>query len=443
MTELKNKDNTEQEYSPFLQKDNNYYARKKTYDLGRILFLIAILNIILAVVMLVINAFVDIVPKTDSTERVSFYSALIKKFKPSKKDTIGFNVFKKRKTILVVGVDKNEGAKDPFLGTRSDTILMVTFNPSQETLSVISVPRDSKVYISNNNGVQKINSAHALGGIELTKKTLEETLGVKFDNYIVVNNEGVKKLVDALGGVPIYIEKDMYYNDNTQNLHINLQKGLHVLNGEDAEGYIRYRHDALGDIGRTSRQQWFLKGVVEKLQTPEAITKIPEVIQIATTYVKTDMSIYELTQLAVYLKGLDLSNIEVATLPGAPSKKGIASYWILDPEKTQEVINRLVYRENKNAEAKELVAGIIYSPSQEALAMAVKNKLENYGYEVNCMGRKNLPHSQVLAHNTAVSAEFINWLRKKIPEVKNAQFVYDPIRMYCVKSDFTIIIADN
>lgn len=442
MTELKNKDKTEQEYSAFLRKDDKYFTRKKTYDFGRILFLIAILNIILAVTMLLINAFTDISSNTDNAQKTSFWTALIEKIKPNKKENIGFNIFKKKKVILVVGVDKND-ASDPFLGTRSDTILIVTFDPAQESLSVISVPRDSKVYISNDHGVQKINSAHALGGIDLTRKTLEETLGVKFDNYIAVHNEGVKKLVDALGGVPVYIEKDMYYNDNAQNLHINLKKGLQVLDGQQAEGYIRYRHDALGDIGRTSRQQWFLKGVVEKLQTPDAITKIPEVIQVATTYSKTDMSIYELTQLAVFLKGIDLSDIEVATLPGAPSKKGYVSYWILDPEKTQEVINRLVYKDSSAKDSKQLVAGIIYAPSQEDLAMTIKSKLESYGYEVNCMGRKNLPHSQVLTHNTSVSGDFISWLKKKIPEVKNSQFVYDPIRMYCVKSDFTIVIADN
>ena len=443
MTELKNKDRAEQEYNVFLKKDEKYYTRKKTYDFGRILFIIAVLNIILAAVMLAINSFAGGHYNAGNGDKISFFETVIAKLKPSKKENIGFNVFKKKKTILVVGVDKNEGAKDPFLGTRSDTILVVTFDPSKETLSVISVPRDSKVYISNDHGVQKINSAHALGGIDLTKKTLEETLGLKFDNYIAVHNEGVKKLVDALGGVPVYIEKDMYYNDNSQNLHINLKKGLQVLDGQQAEGYIRYRHDALGDIGRTSRQQWFLKGVVEKMQTPEAITKIPEVIQVTTTYTKTDMSIYELTQLAVFLKSIDLSDIEVATLPGAPSKKGYVSYWILDPEKTQDVINRLVYKDTRGTESKELVAGIIYAPSQEELAMTIKSRLESYGYEVNCMGRKNLPHSQVLTHNTAVSSDFISWLKKKIPEVKNSQFVYDPIRMYCVKSDFTIVIADN
>ena len=443
MTELKNKDNAEKEYGAFLRKDDKYFVKKKTYDFGRILLLIAILNIILAITMLVINTFIDVSVKTDANETKSFFGAFMERIRPNKKENLGFNLFKKRKNILVIGVDKNEGAPDPFMGTRSDTILIVTLDPSAQSVSVISVPRDSKVYISEDHGVQKINSAHALGGINLIKKTLEETLGVKFDNYIAVHNEGIVKLVDALGGVPVYIEKNMYYNDNSQNLHINLKKGLQILDGKQAEGYIRYRHDALGDIGRTSRQQWFLKGVVERMQSPDAITKIPEVIKLATTYTKTDMSIYELTQVAAFLKGIDLSDIEVATLPGSPSKKGVISYWILDPEKTQEVINRLVYKDVRNSQTKQLVAGIMYAPNKEEEAMVIKNKLESFGYEVNCTGRANLPHSQVLTHNTAVSSDFINWLKKKIPEIKNSQFVYDPVRMYCVKSDFTIVIADN
>lgn len=444
MTELKDRHTEEQGYGSFLySKDDRYATRKKTYDFGRILFLIAILNVILAITMLIINYFIDADVNKAQVEKKNFFVALMDKVKPDKRENINFSFFKKRKNILLVGVDKSENPKYPFLGTRTDTILLVTLDPARNNVSVISVPRDSKVYLSGDRGVQKINSAHVLGGIDLTKSTLEETLGIKIDNYIAINNEGVRKVVDALGGIPVYIEKNMYYNDNSQGLHVNLQKGLHVLDGEQAEGYIRYRHDALGDIGRTSRQQWFLKGLLEKVQSPSSIAKIPEVIQVVMTYTKTDLSVYELTQLATFMKGIDLSSVEVATLPGAPSKKGYVSYWILDPEKTQEVINRLVYKETTKSDEKQLVAGIMYAPSQEEIAMEIKNKLESYGYEVNCTGRANLPHSQVLTHNTSVSSEFISWLRKKIPEVKNSQFVYDPVRMYCVKSDFTIVIAED
>ena len=79
-----------------------------------------------------------------------------------------------------------------------------------KSVNAISIPRDSKVYISNGHGVQKINAAYAIGGIELTKKTIEETLGIKIHNYIIINSEGIKKLIDTIGGVPIYVDNNFY-----------------------------------------------------------------------------------------------------------------------------------------------------------------------------------------------------------------------------------------
>ncbi|HIU86528.1 TPA: LCP family protein, partial [Candidatus Spyradomonas excrementavium] len=281
------------------------------------------------------------------------------------------------------------------------------------------------------------------GGVEMTKKTIEDTLGIKVNKYVVINNDGVKKLVDALGGVPVYIEKNMFYNDNAGNLHINLTKGLHVLNGAQVEGFLRYRKDGLGDIGRTSRQQWFLKALLEKLQSPAVIPKIPEVLNLATTYIKTDMSLYEMSHMAAMLRNIDMNDVQFATLPGAPSKKGYISYWILDPEKTQEVIDRFIYRDKPDVTDKKLVAGIMYSFDKEDEAMRIKDELKASGYEVNCIGRAHLPHSQVIGHNAAVTNEFIGWLKKRIPEIRSSQFVYDPVRMYCVHSDFTIIVSGS
>ena len=82
----------------------------------------------------------------------------------------------------------------------------------------------------------------------------------------------------------------------------------------------------------------------------------------------------------------------------------------------------------------------MYAFDKEEEAMKIKEALQESGYEVNCIGRAQLPHTQIIGHNAAVSSEFVSWLKKSIPEVKNAQFVYDPIQMYCVHSDFTIIV---
>lgn len=347
----------------------------------------------------------------------------------------------RRQNILLLGVDSNGSDTDPWEGTRSDTMVLLNVDPKTHSLNAISIPRDSKVYLPGDFGVQKINAAHALGGIRLTKQTVEETLGVKVDRYVMVSDQAVEKLVDALGGVPIYVEKNMHYNDYSGNLHVNLRKGENVLDGRNAVAYLRFRHDALGDIGRTQRQQWFLRGLLEKIQSPQAIVKIPEMLNVASTYVKTDLSLYEMSQYAAMAKSFDLSKIEVATLPGAPNKKGSTSYWILDPTKTQEVVNRLVYRDRIDVDQKSFTAGIMYAPDKEQEAMQLKAQLQELGFKVNCMGSGHLPHSQFVATSSSVTNEFFHWLKKKVPEIRKDQFVYDPTGFYCAHSDFTIIVA--
>ncbi len=437
MRELKDKD---EQYNIFLKY--NEAEKKEDKKHGKKITMLVLLMLLIS-----ICTFLVVIYNSDTEFSLNTRDS-INKFMlqlTSKKSNKGFNLqfLSGRQNILLLGVDSNGSDSDPFKGTRSDTIILLNVDPIGHSINAISIPRDSKVYIAENHGIQKINAAHALGGVRLTKKTIEDTLGVRIDSYILVNNAGVRKLVDAIGGIPLYIEKDMYYNDNSGGLHINLSKGLHVLNGRDVEGYLRYRKDGLGDIGRTSRQQWFLKALMEKLQSPECITKIPEALKIANAYVKTDMNLYQLSQYAALAREVNLDSIEVATLPGSPNKKGYISYWILDPEKTQEVVDRMIFRHKPNFEDRKLVAGIMYSFEKEDEAMKIKEKLQEEGYEVNCIGRAQLPHSQVVGHNSAVTSDFVNWLKKKVPEVRHSQFVYDPVRMYCVKSDFTIIVAGS
>ncbi len=349
----------------------------------------------------------------------------------------------KRRNILLLGVDSNGEGTDPFEGTRTDTIILMNIDPRTKSLNAISIPRDSKVYLPGDHGVQKINAAHAIGGIGMTIKTIEDTLGVKIDRYVMVHDQAVREIVDALGGVDIYVEKNMHYNDYSGKLFINLQKGNNHLNGKEVVGYLRFRHDPLGDIGRTQRQQWFLRGLMEALKKPETLAKLPEIINVAKKYVKTNMSFYELSQYAGLAKHLDMDKVEIAMLPGAPNKKGYISYWILDPEKTQEVVDRLIYREKVNPSEinAQIKAGIMYSDGNEEEANLIKDQLSTLGIEVVCTGHVNKTHTQFVAHSKQVTNDYFNWLKKKTPSIIGYQFVYDPNNNYCNGTDFTVVIA--
>lgn len=356
-----------------------------------------------------------------------------------------WSLFGRQQNILLLGVDSNGNNSDTWKGTRSDTIILMNIDPATHSVNAISIPRDSKVYLPDKYGVDKINAAHAYGGIDMAKQTIEKTLGVKIDKYICVHDEGVREVIDALGGIPIYVEKRMKYDDYAGHLHINLDKGNNVLSGQQAVGYLRFRHDGLGDIGRTQRQQWFLRGFLERLQNPQIISKIPQIVNISKKYIKTDMSLYELSQLAALAKGFDESNIQIAMLPGAPNSRGGVSYWIIDSDKAQDVVNRLIYREDTTPDkSAQLIGGILYTASKESQAQTLKTQLNNLGYTVNMMQSKALPHTQFIAHNNNVSSSFYKYLKEKVPTIAKTQYVYDPIKYYCVgNSDFTIILSGN
>lgn len=348
----------------------------------------------------------------------------------------------RRQNILFLGVDASGNPDDLWTGTRTDTIILINIDPKTKSVNALSIPRDSKVYLPKNNGVNKINAAHAIGGIEMTKRTVEDTLGIRIDRYIMVHDDAVKAIVDAMGGVDIYIEKPMHYHDYAGKLHINFAKGNQHLDGQKAVEYLRFRHDALGDIGRTHRQQWLLRSLLTQLKQPSTITKIPDIISVAKKYVKTDMSFYEMTQYAALAKHIDMDKIEIAMLPGAPNLKGYISYWILDPEKTQEVVNRLIYRDKVPfEETAPLKAGILAANS--SLTSQMEETLKNAGIEVKCTGTVTRAHSQFIAHSSKVTNEYFNHLKKKNESLGGLQFVYDPVNFYCGETDFTILLSGN
>lgn len=428
--------NKQEEYREFLKQIRK--ERQETSNFAKLLFtvVLAIFCAVIICVILVENSAIMHKFENSQTE-----SGLFKAAKKKKDFQVPFSP--RKQNILLLGVDSNGADTDLWEGTRSDTIMVVNIDPKTHTVKAISIPRDSKVYLPDNKGVQKINSAHAIGGVNLVKKTLKETFGIKIDKYIIIHDEAVEKVVDALGGIPIFVEKPMKYHDWAGHLHIDLNKGETILNGKQAVGYLRYRKDGLGDIGRTQRQQWFVRSVFEKLHSPQVITKIPEVLSIFHTYVKTDMSFYELSQYASFARGVDENKIEIATLPGAPNQKGYISYWILDPKKTQEVIDRMIYRERPEADITKFKAGIMYSPLKEAQAEALKVQLNELGYEVNMLKITHLSHSRFVANKNEVSVDFYNWLQKKVPELNRMQFVYDPTENFSVGSDFTIVLAEG
>lgn len=463
MSELKDKD---EQYKKYLKLDSEKVTQEKILRrVSKFLRVLIILLVIFSVAtfirdnyesmrMYISSIFVKTIQQSQQVQEnksskiddkdadAVIEKQFLKATAKQKSKKFSFPFFSRYQNILLLGVDSNGVGTEAFKGVRSDTIVLLNIDTKDKVVNAISIPRDSKVYISDNHGIQKINAAFALGGIDLTKKTIEETLGITINNYIIVNAAGVRNLVDALGGVPIYIDKPLKYRDYSGKLFIDLKKGAHVLNGEDAEGYLRFRKDLLGDIGRTYRQQNFLKALLERLKSPDAIKTIPVALRIANENVKTDLNLYQLSQYAALAREVDSENITVTTLPGEPNKKGHISYWILDPEKTQKVIDSMVYHKKQEEPDKMLTAGIMYSYDREDDAQKIKEQLKSNGCAVNCIGRAQFDKTRIIKKSN-ISRDDLKSVIRKIPEITSLPIDSDSSQNYCVNSDFTVIIAND
>ena len=229
-------------------------------------------------------------------------------------------------TVMIMGVD--ERADD--VG-RSDTLMVATIDPQRKQAALFSLPRDTRVKIKGH-GFDKINAAYAYGGEKLTRDTVEAFLGVNIDHYIIVNTKSFQRIIDAIGGIDINVEKRMYYEDpwdDDGGLLIDLQPGMQHMDGKTAVTYVRYR-DEEGDIGRVRRQQKFMEACMDKVVSPAIITRLPSVISEIMDSVQTDLSLRQMLEFAGSLKEAKNNGLKTEIVPGRGMYISGISYWIPD-----------------------------------------------------------------------------------------------------------------
>jgi LCP family protein required for cell wall assembly len=221
--------------------------------------------------------------------------------------------------IVVLGVD--------HVGDNTDVMLSVQLHDGKT--EVLQVPRDTFVE-SQKFGVVKANALYAFGGMDAVKQELSTLLHAKVDRYLRVNLQAVERLAEAIGGVEVDVPKRMYYVDNAQGLYIDLYPGVQLLKGEELEGFLRYRNDELGDLGRMERQKQVLAAVFTKLADPTTLTRLPELLKVAGSDIQTDLNPIELGQLITAMANTKLSTSQ---LPGRLFWHNDLSYWM--PESNQ------------------------------------------------------------------------------------------------------------
>jgi LCP family protein required for cell wall assembly len=239
--------------------------------------------------------------------------------------------------ILVLGIDREPNAP-PFYG-RSDTILLVRVDPKTGEMRGLSIPRDTQTWIAGY-GTVKINAANVYGGSRLAAQTVSETLGnVQVDRVVRLETEAFVALIDAVGGVKVTVTKPLQYRDRTQNLEIDLQPGPQILNGRQAEGFARFRHDEEGDIGRMGRQQTLLRALKAKVQGIPW-WQWPELLTAIQPHLDTDLTTAEFAALLAFLLDAQGKNIPLESLGGRSSAdyEFEASYWLTDDTAIQQAI---------------------------------------------------------------------------------------------------------
>ena len=220
----------------------------------------------------------------------------------------------------------------------SDTMLLARFDPISKKLSLLSIPRDTQTRI--NYELKKINEANYYGGPALAAEVVSELLdGVPVDRYLRVNVQGVEKVIDALGGVNVYVPKDLKYTDHSQHLYIDLKQGEQHLDGQKAVSFLRFRYDRYGDIGRVQRQQMFIRALVEQALKPQTLLKMPEILSIISAYIDTNLTVEELVALSGFAAQTKRSDVQMLMLPGRFSGDGKheISYWLPNSYQIQDM----------------------------------------------------------------------------------------------------------
>lgn len=250
----------------------------------------------------------------------------------------------KKKVINALVCGKNQDL--------TDTIIYVKYNVETGKVAMMSIPRDTSI-VSNPtmSSVYKINYMYHSQGIFALVNQVENMLDVKMDYYLVFDANMLKEMVDAIGGVKVDVPIRMKYDDGSQDLHIDLQPGVQVLNGEQAEGFVRFRHNndmtvgyPLGDVQRTEVQQDFIKEFISQALSAKNIAKAPDLINIALKNTDTNITAREATKYLTDLSKIDINNMYSCTAPGTlkdvgdKSSSSWMSFYILDKVEAQNII---------------------------------------------------------------------------------------------------------
>ena len=255
-------------------------------------------------------------------------------------------------TFLAVG--KSQGM--------TDTIMIMKYSPKNQTLSMVSVQRDT--YTGSNDATatasDKINAKYPMGGIQSLLRAVNSLTGLNLKKYVVVDTKALRDLVDVIGGVDFDVPIDMDYDDCTQDLAIHLKAGMQHLNGEQAEGVVRFRHNNNGtsypvsygdnDLGRMRTQREFIKQTVKQTLKVSNITKIDDIMKIAQEEVETNIDWNVARDYIAAAVNFNTDNLKSEQLPGSTGYLNDVSFFFADENRTKQVVQSIFLTVNDHSD---------------------------------------------------------------------------------------------
>jgi len=344
-----------------------------------------------------------------------FYNFLSSLSDPAKKSDIKPRIVEKNEpvNILIMGVDiGTPGAKSKNDPKRTDTIILMNYNPQSGEINLVSIPRDT--FIILNKKEEKINSAHAYGGVSCLIETVEKLLDIRINYYGKIDYSGFRQIIDAIGGIDMEITRRMDYDDPGQDLHIHFKKGETVhLDGKKAEEFFRWRKNndntgfVDGDLGRIENQHLFIEKVVEKFRSASILPKIPSIMRVVPDYVETNMRPEDILNYGWAFTKVDREKIKTLTLQGEAKYMHDISYFIYDKDKSKDILSMLhsttEASANKNSikdiklDKSNIDVQVLNCTGKAGLASSYSKKISENGYEnVKTGNGKRISKSKII-----------------------------------------------
>ena len=288
--------------------------------------------------------------------------------------------------ILVMGMDigdPNEAENQAI--KRTDTIMLINYNPSNSLTQIVSIPRDMQVV--ENGKSYKINAAYQKGGDEKIKQVVENMLNVNINYITRLDYNAFRQFIDSIGGIDMPIERDMDYDDEAQNLHIKFKKGtVEHLDGKKAEEFFRWRKNndgtgfANGDLDRINNQHIFLQKVMEKCTSPMLIFRLGGMLNSIADNMNTNMSAMDILTYGLKIYLSKKNGFIMSTVYGVPKMINGQSYLVFDKAKNQNLINSLTSSTSEEVDKSQVKIIVLNGTDINGLAAQVKTSLVGNGY---------------------------------------------------------------